>query len=116
MKIPRDGRILDCEDAVKCIFNLKELDIIILRELKKHGNIRADELADILKKERSTVYRALQKLNKCGICIKRTKTIEQGGYYHLYSICEDITIKETAEKCLDEWYKRVKKSLSDLDK
>ena len=75
MKIPQDGKLLDCEDAVRCIFNLKELDITILRELKKQKNIRADELACILHKERSTVYRSLQKLTRCGLCQKKTKTI-----------------------------------------
>ena len=115
MKIPSDDAILDCEDAVKCIFDLKELDIVILRELKKQGNIRADELATILRKERSTIYRSLQKLNRCGICEKKTKTIKHGGYYHIYSICENIRIREIAEQCLNEWYERVKKSLLELD-
>jgi predicted transcriptional regulator len=116
MKIPSDGKILNCDDAVKCIFDLKELDVIIIRELRKHRNIRADQLATILKKERSTIYRSLQKLNRCGICEKKTKTIKHGGYYHTYSICENIMIKKTAEHCLDEWYKRVKTSLSELEK
>jgi predicted transcriptional regulator len=116
MKIPTDGRIIDCEDAVRCIFNLKELDIMILRELRKHGSVRADELAKILHKERSTIYRSLQKLNRCGICEKKTKTIKQGGYYHTYSLYENIRIRETAEHCLEEWYRKVKKSLSELDK
>ena len=114
MKIPKKGNIGNCEDAVKCIFNLNELDIMIFKKLKKKGPIRADELAILLHKERSTVYRSLQKLTRCGICIKQTKNIKQGGYYHTYSVCENIKIKKTAEQCLDEWYQHIKKSLSEL--
>ena len=114
MKIPTDGKILNCEDAVKCIFNLKALDLIIYNELKKKGSLRADKLADILHKERSTVYRSLQKLTKCGICIKQTKNLKQGGYYHVYSIHENLQIKKKAEKCLEEWYNSIKKSLAEL--
>ena len=84
---------LSCQDAVTCIFNLNKLDISVLNKLKELGPVRADEIALHLQRERSTVYRSLQKLKKCGICIKKTKTIEKGGYYHVYECCNINTLK-----------------------
>ena len=115
MKILNDTKNLKCDGAVKCIFNLNELDIKVYKELTKEENIRADELAEILKKERSTVYRSLQKLTKCGICIKQIKNLEKGGYFHTYSCSGKLEIKRAAEECLEEWYQSIKKMLSQLN-
>ena len=115
MKIIPSEKAIDCHHAVQCIFNLNDLDIKVYKELKKKDDIRADELADILHKERSTVYRSLQKLTKCGICIKKTKTLEKGGYYHQYTCSNNRTIKKSAEKCLEDWYHLMKKTLSHLN-
>ena len=103
-----------CDDAVKCVFNLNNLDIIVYKTLKKQGTARADELADLIHKERSTVYRSLQKLMKCGMCIKKTEYIKKGGYYHIYKCCNSNEIKKSAEKCLENWYNAVKQTLSKL--
>ena len=105
---------LTCEDAVTCIFNLNNLDILVLNKLRELGPVRTDEIALSLNKERSTVYRSLQKLKNCGICIKKTKTIPKGGYYHVYECCNMKNLKQEAERCLDEWYISLKKTLKNL--
>jgi len=105
---------LTCEDAVTCIFNLNRLDISVLNKLRELGPIRADEIALNLNRERSTVYRSLQKLKKCGICIKKTKTLPHGGYYHVYELCNTTVLRHEAERCLDEWYYSLKKTLKQL--
>ena len=97
------------------IFNLNELDIRVYKELKKKGNLLAKELAQHLGRERSTVYRSLQKLTKCGICIKKTNSMKKGGYYHSYSCSEIKNIKKSAEQCLEKWYHLVKNTLSQLN-
>ncbi|MEF8848731.1 MAG: helix-turn-helix domain-containing protein [Candidatus Thermoplasmatota archaeon] len=115
MKIPKKEGNITCKDAIKCIFNLNNLDIKVYQKLKKNKNTRADKLAEILQKERSTVYRSLQKLNKCGLCIKKTKTIKKGGYFHEYKTENIEKIKEEAQKCLDEWYQTMKNKIKKLD-
>lgn len=114
MKVMDTSKTLQCDDAVKCVFNLNVLDINVYNSLKSLGKARADELADYLNKERSTVYRSLQKLTKCGMCIKKTEKIKKGGYYHIYMCSENKDIRINAERCLDEWYHSIKKTLSQI--
>ncbi len=105
-----------CNDVIKCIFDLNDLDIATYKKLKEKKELQATELANILKKERSTVYRSLQRLVCCGLCSKKTKTLQKGGYYHVYS---PVTKKETKEKinrCIDNWYKKMKDTIKDLEK
>jgi predicted transcriptional regulator len=106
---------MKCDDAIKCVFNLNKLDLRVYKKLKDIGPARANELAEQLQRERSTVYRSLQKLSKCGICKKRTKTLEHGGYYHVYECDRIENIQKQAKECLDSWYKDVKETLETLD-
>jgi len=104
-----------CEDVIKCVFELNESDIQIYKKLKENGKTRADKLAKKIGKDRSTVYRSLQKLTCCGICSKQTKIIEKGGYYHTYQ-CNDIKeTKQRLEKQINDWYKQMKKTLNHLE-
>lgn len=115
MKIVRAPENLQCDEVVKCIFDLNSLDIEVYKKLRELGMSRVDELASHLNRERSTVYRSLQKLTTCGICNKTTKTIRKGGYFHIYK-CNDIHyVKKMAESCLDRWYKSMKQTLKLID-
>ena len=114
MKIKEMKSSIKCDDAIKCVFNLNSLDLKVYKKLKQLGPIRANELANHLNRERSTVYRSLQKLSKCGVCQKTTKTLDQGGYFHEYSCNSIIDIQKEAINCLDQWYLSVKHTLEQL--
>ncbi len=114
MKITSMSSSMKCDEAIKCVFNLNSLDLNVYKKLKQLGPVRANELANHLNRERSTVYRSLQKLSKCGICSKKTKTLDHGGYYHEYQCNPIDTIQEQAKHCLDDWYSTVSKTLNQL--
>jgi predicted transcriptional regulator len=104
-----------CNDVIKCVFDLSELDLKVYKKLKKKGESRVNAIAKDLKRERSTVYRSLQKLTCCELCSKTTKTIKNGGYYHVY-ICKDSKqTRESIENCIDNWYKKMKNTIKELD-
>ena len=105
---------MKCDEAIKCVFNLNKLDLRVYKKLQQLESARASDLAKLLDRERSTVYRSLQKLAKCGICIKITKTLDQGGYYHVYQSSSIDNIQKQAQECLDSWYSDVKKTLDSL--
>ena len=115
MKLPTSSNNLCCNDVMQCIFNLNLQDLEIFNKLKKTGEQRADELAKNIGKDRSTIYRSLQKLTCCNMVIKKTNKISTGGYFHTY-ICNDIKkTKKELEKCIDKWHKQMKDTIKNLN-
>ena len=115
MKFLQSNKIMCCDDVIRCVFDLNSVDIDVYRKLKKIGESRADELANLIKKDRSTIYRSLQKLTCCGICKKKTNFIEKGGYYHTYNCINSVKTKNELEKCINKWYKKMKETIKDFD-
>jgi predicted transcriptional regulator len=96
-----------CEDMVRCVLGLKSLDIEAYKALLQHGSLTAEKLGEILNRERSTAYRALQNLIACGIVYRETKSIESGGYYYEYVAIEPEEVKQVVRKNVDEWYSQM---------
>lgn len=108
MKFIKTTKNLSCSDVISCVFDFNDLDLNVYKKLREIGESRTDTLAKKLKKERSTVYRSLQKLTICGLCIKKTKKIAKGGYYHTYSCIDTKNTQKKIETCIDEWYQSMK--------
>lgn len=106
------GEVSTCHDLVQCAFSLGDFEVEVYESLIKAGPVRADELANRIGKDRSTVYRALQKLMSCGMVYRETKSIERGGYYHVYKAISREKLKQKLEICVDDWYERMQEVLS----
>ena len=106
------GALLDgatCSDLMQCLFDLNELELRLYKELLKRGPSRPQELAKPVGRDRSTVYRCLEKLVTCGIATKETKALEKGGYFYVYSAVGKGDLKKRLEECA----KRVNGSMRD---
>lgn len=104
-----------CQDLVQCAFSLNEFEVMVYNKLVETGPTRADDLADLMGKDRSTVYRALQKMLSCGMCYRETKSIDRGGYYHVYRAISREELKIKLRSCVDNWYQRMQDVLEKLD-
>jgi predicted transcriptional regulator len=83
------------------LYDLSPLDLDILFTLiskKNQGPMTLDEVSKVTDRDRSTTFRSLQKLVTLGLCMKETKTIKEGGYYHVYSIVDMETFKIETER------------------
>src|SRR5918996_6067005 len=73
------------------LYDLSPLDLEILFMLIGRNNkndeepMTLDEASKEVDRDRSTTFRSFQKLVSLGLCVKETKTIKEGGYYHIYS-------------------------------
>lgn len=101
-----------CKDLVQCAFNLNDFEISVYRKLLELGPCRADEIADAIERDRSTVYRSLQKLMSCGLVYRETRSIERGGYFHMYLPISREMMREKLERCVEEWHGRMLEMLS----
>lgn len=78
-----------------------ELDLVFIL-MKNKTPMTLEELAKEVDRDKSTVFRALQKLVGLGICNKETKTLKEGGYYHAYSAIDIESFKIETEKRVKE--------------
>lgn len=104
--------VSSCQDLMKCAYNLNEFELGVYKRLSEAGPVRADDLAKLVGKERSTVYRALQKLMSCGICYRETKSLGRGGYYHVYIAIDRTELKKRLEQCIENWHDKMRQALS----
>ena len=72
------ANISDCRDLIQCAFSLNDFEIEVYKSAAVHGPIRADDLADRMGRDRSTVYRALQRLLTCGMVYRETRSLDKG--------------------------------------
>lgn len=85
-----------CTELLVCLYDLKQTDIDALREVARWVQVTLDEVSGKLKRDRSTVHRSLSKLVSLNLVYKRVKTLDGGGYYHVYALAEEPQIREQA--------------------
>jgi predicted transcriptional regulator len=91
------------KDLFIYLYDLSPLDadlFFILMKSKKPAIL--EDLAKKINRDKSNVFRSVQKLVSSGICIKESRSIKGGGYYHVYSAVDTKTFKMETEKRVKE--------------
>lgn len=102
---------ISCGDVIRCVFDLDREEWRIYRFVLKNGPLRVERVAKFIGKDRSTAYRELQKLIRCGICYRESSNIREGGYYFLYYSMPLEELKREAEDCVDRTYRLLKDAI-----
>src|ERR687892_285460 len=100
------------------VYDLSPLDLDILFMLisKKNSEpMTLDQISKDSDRDRSTTFRSLQKLVTLGLCIKETKTIKEGGYYHVYSVVDMKTFKMETERKVRDLQKSLERLLKKFE-
>jgi predicted transcriptional regulator len=85
------------------LFDLSPLEVQLLFLLiKTRKSMTLEQLSQKVDRDKSTSFRCLQKLVSLKICIKDAKTLQEGGYYHVYSATDIQTLKMETEKRVKE--------------
>ena len=92
------------KDLFVYLYNLStlETDLILLLMLNSKNPMTLEQVSNQLNRDKSTVFRSLQKLVSLGIVTKETRTIKEGGYFHVYSAIDTKTFKTQTEKKVKE--------------
>ena len=61
-----------------------------------------EEIAKAVNRDRTTVFRCAQKLYQFGICNKETRSLREGGQYHVYSSIPMQVFKQETENRVKE--------------
>ncbi|AOW80274.1 TrmB family transcriptional regulator [Halodesulfurarchaeum formicicum] len=101
-------RDLECETLLECLYDLNELDRRCFHVLSSADDpLTVDELADTVDRERSTVYRSVQRLLQFGLVQKEQVNYDRGGYYHVYRITDPEEIADEMQAKLNDWYAQI---------
>jgi predicted transcriptional regulator len=93
-----------------------ELDILfMLISREKEEPMTLDEVSKEMDRDRSTMFRSLQKLVTLGLLVKETKTIKDGGYFHVYSAVDRETFKRETERRVKELQKSLDRLLKKFE-
>ena len=106
------------KDLFVQLYDLSPLDLDILFMLiskENHEPMTLDEVSKESDRDRSTTFRSLQKLVGLGLCVKETKTIKDGGYFHVYSVVDMETFKKETERRVKDLQKSLDRLLKKFE-
>ncbi len=108
---------MTCEGLLECFHGLKQLDKDIFRALVETGEpLTIDEIADRVDRERSTAYRAVQRLLQAGFIQKEQVNYDQGGYYHVYMPTDPQQIADDMQRLLNDWYAKMGQLIQEFER
>ena len=106
---------MECEGLLECIHGLKDLDRECFRVLTEGGEaLTIDEVAERVDRERSTAYRAVQRLLQAGFIQKDQINYEQGGYYHVYRPTDPDEMADDMQRMLNDWYAKMEQLIQEF--
>ncbi len=109
-------RDMECEGLLECFHGLKELDKQCFRALvEAEEPLTVDDIADAVDRERSTAYRAVQRLLQTGFIEKDQINYDQGGYYHVYSPTDPSQIADDMQRMLNDWYAKMGQLIQEFE-
>jgi predicted transcriptional regulator len=109
-------RDIECEGLLECFHGLKQLDRDVFTVLvDAEESLTVDQIADRVDRERSTAYRAVQRLLQTGFLRKEQINYEQGGYYHVYEPTDPADIADDMQRLLNDWYAKMGQLIQEFE-
>ena len=106
------------KDLFVYLYNLSQLetDLVLLLMLNNKKPMTLEQVATQLNRDKSTAFRSLQKLVSLGIVTKETRSIKEGGYYHIYAVIDTESFKIETERRVKELERGVHRILKKFEK
>jgi len=109
-------RDMSCEGLLECFHGLKQLDKRVFQQLvRTEAPLTIDEIAEAVDRERSTAYRAVQRLLQAGFIQKEQVNYDQGGYYHVYRPNDPEKVTDDMQRMLNDWYAKMGQLIQEFE-
>jgi predicted transcriptional regulator len=94
-----------------------ELDILFMLISRENGEppMTLEQISKTMDRDKSTTFRSLQKLVTIGLVVKESRTIKDGGYFHVYSAVDRETFKKETERKVKELQKSLDRLLKKFE-
>ena len=104
-----------CSDLLSCFLDLNELEVRIFYSLLDQGRATLDDIAESVSRDRSTVFRNLQKLVSLGLISKEMSSLEKGGRISVFVPSDIPTIKEIVSQRIDSLKRSMDSFLNEFE-
>lgn len=105
-----------CSDLLCCFFDLNDLEAKLFYTVAARPGITLDILSQKTGRDRTTIFRCLQKLISVGLIYKEMDSLDKGGRISHYYPSEISDVKKMVEARIDSLKSSMEKLLSDFEK
>ncbi|GAB3689262.1 hypothetical protein GCM10028857_24390 [Salinarchaeum chitinilyticum] len=103
-------------DAVMtCVFGIQEHETRTYLTLLEQPGTTAEEIADVLDRDRSNVNRSLTTLLEKGLVTRNRRLLDPGGYVYQYTAVPLPEAKELLHEALDAWTEAVHGAIEEFE-
>ncbi|WP_457611753.1 helix-turn-helix domain-containing protein [Methanocaldococcus sp.] len=103
------------DNLMACIFGIKVFDVKVYFYILKYGPAKITDIAEKLKRNRSTIQRSVQNLMNVGLVYRKQVNIKDGGYFYLYYAIPFEEVKERMKKSIEDWCKNMKNWIDSIN-
>lgn len=104
-----------CSDLLTCFLDLNELEVRLFYTIASRGESTLDELSEEFRKDRSTIYRNLQKLVSLGLVYKEMTSLEKGGRVARFMPNDLLGIKEIVGQRIESLKRSMDSLMEDFE-
>lgn len=104
-----------CTELLECFYDLSTNECDAFYQIAARESVTLDGLSAVIKRDRSTTHRLLQKLVGLGLCYKEKVSLERGGYAHMYRAASIGRVKEQLQGRINEYLSNVERLLARME-
>lgn len=110
-----EQREKECEDILECIVGFGDLEKEIYFSMLEEDEMKIDEVAEKVGKERSTVFRSLKTLLENDFVEKDTSGLEGGSYVNVYSAVPPEEVSQRMRERVENWRSLVEDMIDEFE-
>ena len=104
---------INFKDLVMCSFSLNKTEYnLLLFLLNQQDSLSATQIGEVMKKDRTTIQKAIKKLFGKQLVLKHQVNLDTGGYTFVYKVKDREYIRKTILDIVNVWYANVVESVS----
>jgi len=99
---------IDLKDILMCSFNLNKTEYnLLLFLMNQKESLCASSIGKLVKKDRTTIQKAIKHLLEVDLVHKHQINLDQGGYVFVYRIKDKEYLRTRITRIVSDWYSAV---------
>lgn len=109
-----DSDDISCFDIVRALFGLSENELEVLACINHNKPVDVKGITAIIKKDRASIVRSIQRLMDVGAVKKEKVSLERGGYKYLYHTLPITEFRDRLRELVERISTRMEKGIMEL--